>query len=186
VSGGPLDRCFCEFSLSAIRLECLPAYCGHGEEGSLQAWREGKPRPERSLRTDGYLREVAADVLGGRERARVRIVDEPLTDYIRWEMLAYAENAVAGEEIRIAVRKGGSGKAQRDLAEASDFWFFDRGGENERAVLMYYEQDGTFISSYLAAAVDHAWCRRMLAKAWRHSVPLSEYAAAARQGTAAA
>jgi hypothetical protein len=186
VSGNPLDDCFREFRLSAIRLECLPAYSVHGEAESIQAWREGLPRPERSLRTSDYLRDVAVDVLNGRQRARVRVVDEPLSEYIRWELDSYTENAVAGEEIRIAVRNGGDDKAQRDLADVSDFWYFDRGEEDERAVLMYYEADGTFISSHLATAVDHSWCRRMLARAWKHSVPLNEYVAARQRRTTAA
>jgi hypothetical protein len=186
VSDDPLDDCFSTYRLSAIRLECLPEYLGHGEAESFKAWRERRPRPERSVRNNDYLREVAADVLDGRARGRVRIVDEPLSEYVRWELLSYAENAVAGEEIHIAVRQGGSEKAQRDLAGAADFWLFDQGEEDERAVLVHYSGDGSFASAHLATAVDHAWCRRVLGKAYACSVPLSEYLAMRSRRTTAA
>jgi Family of unknown function (DUF6879) len=186
VSEDVLDACFSGYRVSAIRLETLPAYTVRGEAGFIQAWRDRKPRPERSVRNDEYLREVAADVLAGRERHRIRVVDEPLSEYIRWELAGLAENAVAGEETRIAVRAGGSEKAARDLAGISDFWFFDQGTEDERAVLLYYDGNGEFESAYLATAVDHAWCRRMLARALRHAVPLSEFTAKRRHGSAAA
>jgi hypothetical protein len=185
VSGDPLDDCFSAYRFSAIRLECLPAYVVGGEAESIQAWRQRRPQPERSVRTDAYLREVAGDVLDGRERIRLRVVDEPLTEYVRWEMGRYAENAIAGEQICIAVRQGGDEKAQRDLAEVSDIWFFDRGQEDERGVLMYYEQDGTFGSAHLATAADLIWCARMLAKVSKHSVPLAEYTSRRRRTSAA-
>jgi hypothetical protein len=184
-SGNVLDDCFTGFRFSALRLEVLPAYNEREEAASLAAWRARRPRPERSLRNDGYLREVAEDVLAGRQRQRVRVVDEPLSDYVRWELEAYAENQATGEEIRVAVRKGGSDRAQRDLAQAIDVWLFDIGEEDERAVLMYYESDGTFASAHLATAADHAWARKLAARAWQHSVPLNEYVARRRKAAAA-
>jgi hypothetical protein len=186
VTGSILGDCFSEFRLSAIRLEVLPAYSVREEAESLAAWRARRPRPERSLRTCDYLREVAEDVLAGRQRQRVRVVDEPLGDYARWEMERYAENQVAGEEIRVAVRKGGSEAAGHDLAHLLDGWGFDLAGEDGRVVLMDYEQDGSFTGAHLATAVDATWWRRTLAKAWQHSVPLSEYTAARPRRTAAA
>jgi hypothetical protein len=53
-------------------------------------------------------------------------------------------------------------------------------------VLMHYEQDGTFASADLASSVDLGWCRKMLARAWEHSVPFGEYVASRRRRTAAA
>ena len=186
MSDDVLDACFSGYRFSAIRLETLPAYSVRGEAEFIQAWRERKPRPERSVRNDEYLREVAADVLAGRDRQRIRVVDEPLSDYIRWELNGLAENDVAGEATQVAVRAGGSEKAVRDLAGITDFWMFDYGHEDEQAVLLYYGQDGEFDSAYLATAVDHGWCRKMLARALRHSVPLAEFAAKHRRGSAAA
>ena len=188
MSGDILDECFAWYHTSAVRLETLPAYSVGGDEAErIQAWKRGLPLPERSVRTNGYLREVAAGVLAGRERKRIRIADEPLSEYLRYELVGYAESQAAGEEIRIAVRGGGTPEARKALAEiASDAWFFDLGTEDERCVLMEYEADGSYSRAYLATAVDHRYLLRALAKAERHSVPLNEYLAQARRRTAAA
>jgi hypothetical protein len=186
VSGDPLEDCFASFRFSAYRLETLPAYSVPDEAERIQAWREGLPRPERSVRTSGYLREVASHVLAGLDRARIRIADLPLSEYTRYELAGYPETLAAGEQIFVAVRRGGDEKAGRDLSEASDFWLFDYGQEGEQAVLMYYEQDGSFASAHLATAPDLTWCHRMWGKAARHAVALNEYLAVNRRATSAA
>lgn len=181
-----LSECFGEFSVSAQRLETLPVYSVSEEAEQIRAWRAGRARPGRSIRNDGYLRSVAADVLDGRERGRIRVVDLPLSDYVRWEFEGYAENAAAGEEIRIAVRDGGSAEAQKALAVVSwDFWLFDFGTEEERAVLLQYGPDGDFEDAHLATQVDLAHCHRVWQTAWRHSVPLNEYRARRKTSSAA-
>lgn len=189
MSGDPLDECFRWYHTSAVRLETLPAYsAGEAEAERLLAWKRGLPIPERSVRTNDYLREVAAGVLAGRQRQRFRIVDHPLADYTRFETLvSYPESAAAGEEIRIAVRGGGTPEAQKALAGiASDAWFFDLGTEDEACVLMEYGQGGTFTAAHLATEVDHRHLRKLLARTAEHSVPLAEYAAQVRRRTAAA
>ena len=188
MTGDVLDECFRWYHTSATRLETLQAYAAGGAEAErLQAWKRGQPLPERSVRTSDYLREVAAAVLAGRERTRIRIVDEPLSEYVRFELAGYAETAACGEDIRIAVRGGGTPEAQKALAGvASDAWFFDIGSEDEACVLLSYERDGSFAGTHLATAVDHRHMRKLLARAWEHSVPLAEYAARVRRRTAAA
>src|SRR5215472_6361562 len=130
VSGDILDECFSRFRSSAFRLEALPAYAVSGEAERIEAWRDGRARPERSVRTSGYLRDVAANVLAGLERTRVRIVDHPLSEYCRYQMAGYIESAAAGEQIRIVVRNGGSEQSTPGLdSVVNDFWFFDMGTE---------------------------------------------------------
>jgi hypothetical protein len=181
VSGDILDECFDSFRHSALRLETLPAYAVSGEAERIAAWREGRARPERSVRTSGYLREVAANVLAGRERMRVRIVDHPLSEYCRYQMGSYVESAAAGEQIRIVVRVGGSNPARQDLdIVKTDFWFFDRGTEHERAVLLDYDANGAPTGAHLATDPDLALCRKLWATAYKHSVHINEYLASAR------
>ena len=183
MSGDILDECFDSFRHSAFRLETLPAYAVSGEAERIKAWREGRARPERSVRTSGYLREVAANVLDGRERMRVRIVDHPLSEYCAYQMSAYIESAAAGEQIRIVVRDGGSEQARQDLRIVSDFWFFDQGTEHECAVLLDYDAKGAPTGAHLAAGPDLALCRRLWATAYKHSVHINEYLATARLAT---
>jgi hypothetical protein len=185
VSGDILDECFRQFRSSAFRLETLPAYAISGEAERIEAWRDGRARPERSVRTSEYLREVAANVLAGRERMRVRIVDHPLSEYCLYQMAGYIESAAAGEQIRIVVRNGGSEQARPDLdGVAGDFWFFDMGTEYERAVLLEYDR-GAFTGAHLAAQPDLALCRRLWVLAHKHSVHLNEYLVSARLVTSA-
>jgi hypothetical protein len=187
LTGDILDDCFATYRILAARLETLPAYTVPGEAEAIAAWKRGAPRPERSLRTDEYLREIAGDVLAGRERMRVRVADHPLSDYIRWELAGYAENAAAGEHTLIAVRRGGTPRAERDLEQVSrDFWGFDLGTEDERVVLLDYDHDGRFEGAHEATATDAAWCRKMWRAALSHAVPLNEYVAAQAKGVAAA
>ena len=180
MSGDILDECFGSFRHSALRLETLPAYAVSGEAERIAAWREGRARPERSVRTSAYLREVAANVLAGRERTRVRIVDHPLSEYCLFQMAAYIESAAAGEQIRIVVRGGGSEHARQDLDVVSDFWFFDQGTQDERAVLLQYDPGGALTVAHLATEPDLALCRKLWATAYRHSVHINEYLASAR------
>ena len=106
---------------------------------------------------------------------------------MRFELACYAESAACGEETRIAVRAGGTPQAQKALAGiATDAWFFDIGTEDEACVVLRYEEDGSLAGTHLATAVDHGYLRRLLARAWEHSVPLAEYAAQVRRRTAAA
>ena len=186
MSGNILSECFSEFSVSAQRLETLPAYSVSEEAEQIRAWRAGRARPERSVRNDDYLRSVAVDALDGRERRRIRVADLPLSDYVRWELEGYTENAAAGEEIRIAVRNGGTLEAQKALTAVSwDFWLFDFGTEEETAVLLEYDQDGQFAGAQLAEHADLVYCHRMWQTAWKHSVPLNEYRARRKAPSAA-
>jgi hypothetical protein len=186
VSASILGECFSEFSVSAQRLELLPVYSVSEEAEQIRTWRAGYARPERSVRNDSYLRTVAADVLDGRERSRIRVVDLPLSDYVRWEFEGYTENAAAGEEIRIAVRGGGTAEAQKALAGLPwDFWVFDFGTEEERVVLLEFDRDGEFVAEHLATQVDLRLCHRAWQTAWKHSVPLNEYRARRKASSAA-
>jgi hypothetical protein len=110
---------------------------------------------------------------------RVRIVDHPLSEYCRYQMAGYIESAAAGEQIRIVVR-GGSEQARQDLDVVSDFWFFDQGTQDERAVLLQYDPRGALTGAHLATEPDLALCRKLWATAYEHSVHINEYLASAR------
>lgn len=187
MSGNILSECLSAFRVSAWRLESLAAYSDPDEDEQIRAWRDGQPRPERSVRTDAYLRRVASDVLAGRDRKRIRVLDEPPGEYARWELTGLAENAVAGEETWVTIRRSGTSVLVPALAESPlDFWLFDAGTEDERAVLMEYDTAGAYVTSHLATAVDHRWYWSLWKAAAVNSVPLADYLARNRQATAAA
>jgi hypothetical protein len=131
------DALFDRFTTSVARLEALPAYAVGGAEGErLRAFHEGHPRPLRSVRTDPWLARIAVStVMNGKSWTRVRVVDEPMTDYQRYQMQSYRESQAAGEEVRIIPRSSAG-----DLGP--DFWLFDEHTAHRLAVIMHYHPDG--------------------------------------------
>ena len=107
----------------------------------------------------------------GKRWQRVRVVEEPLTEYTQYEMASYIESQAAGEEIRIARR------SRQAWALRRDFWLFDYGTPQVRALLLNYTPEGewrgaewvTDAGGLLAALA----AERDLALAC--SVPLNEY-----------
>ena len=121
------DVWFDRFEQSVFRLETLQRYSVPGEDKRLRAFREGTPRPERSVRNDPWLRRLALTTAAGKRWQRVHIVEPPLTEYLHYELVSYVESAATGEDIWIAERA-----VHPALAELNeDFWLFD--AENERA-----------------------------------------------------
>lgn len=144
ITSAEFDALFESFHTTAYRLETLPAYdVGGGEAVRLRAWREHTPRPVQSVRTSPWLARIAATSLAGKRWARTRVVDDPLTDYQRFQLAnAYPEAQTAGDEIRVVQRAA-------FLGASSDFWLFDGGTEHSRAVTMTYDSAGHWLSAEL-------------------------------------
>lgn len=141
LTGPEFDQLFQRFadsptSTSVFRWEALQHYAIPRDEPSLVAFREGTPRPERSVRTSPWLARIASSTIAGKDWSRVRYIAEPLTEYVRWELLAYVESQAAGE--RILIVPGGS------LYGRADYWCFDGTEQTDRfAIVMHYEHDGS-------------------------------------------
>ena len=165
------DAHFNRFASSVFRLEVLQHYAG--EEDRVEAFRLGLPRPERSVRTSPWLARIAVTTATeGKRWQRVRVVEEPLSDYTRYEMTSYVESQAAGEEIRIVPRGAGSPL----IMLQHDFWLFDAGTPDEFALLMDYDTSGRFRDAELIANPGPRFEQeRDLALRW--SVPLNEYLA---------
>lgn len=170
------DALFDRFTVSTFRLETLQQYAVSEEDERLRAFREGTPRPERSVRTSKWLARVAVTTAAGKRWSRVHIVDHPLSEYLRYELVGYVESAAAGEEIRIADRR-----ADPRLAELSqDFWLFDAETDAPFAALIHYTRDGEVFG--FEYTDDAAALRRFRAErdlALEHSIALNTYLAAA-------
>lgn len=168
MNAAELSACFDNFRHSAFRLETLQHYAIPDEDEGLRAFREGLPRPERSVRTSDWLRRVALSTAAGKSWSRVHLIQEPLSEYLRYELVSYVESAAAGEEIRLAWWAA-------DLA-VGDFWLFDAETSDEFAVLMHYGEDGEVLGFERvddAAAV--ATLRGVRDAAWSRSWSLAEH-----------
>ena len=109
---------------------------------------------------------VADSVNAGRHWKRVHVLDRPLSDYLRFELLGYHGNALAGEDVRIADRA----VAPEELGGLTqDFWLLD----DTLAVTMKYDEDGRRLAMEPTPDVAAFINQRDLAI--KHSVPLRDY-----------
>lgn len=171
---GDFDAHFSRFTRTVFRLETLQNYVAPGEAEKIEAFRLGLPRPERSVRTSPWLARIAVTTVEGKRWQRVRVVEEPLTEYTRYEMAGYVESQAAGEEIRVVRRTA----APAIPSLTRDFWLFDAGTPQAYALLMDYGPMGRFDGASLITDVPtllEFTAERDLALRW--SVPLNEYLA---------
>jgi hypothetical protein len=170
-----LNQLFETAHTSVFRLERLQTYAVPADDASLVAFRSGAPRPERSVRTNAFLRRVAARTINaGVAWSRARLVEWPLTEYTRWELLGYVESQAAGEEIRLV----DASLVDDVVVGAPDFWLFDEGSSDARAVLMHYASDGTLLERELV--VDQVALARLAdikVEALRRASSLNEFLA---------
>jgi hypothetical protein len=161
-----LQRMLRKVERSVFRLETLSAYTAPGEAEMLRAFNEGHPMPPRSPDTDPWLRMVADSVHAGRRWSRVHVLDRPLSDYLRFELLGYQGNVVAGEDVRIADR---ANVPEALGALTGDFWLLD----DELALVIEYDGDGRRLSMEPTRDVGGLVEQRDLAI--QHSIPLLGY-----------
>lgn len=116
-------RQFEDFEHTAWKLEVRDRYSVAKESSVLAHFLEtgDHGRPEDHARTSPWHRNVTAGRAKGKSWQRVRVVSEPLSDYIAWEHSVTRFNIEAGEDIRWLPRHH---PQVRDLPEL-DFWFFD-------------------------------------------------------------
>jgi uncharacterized protein DUF6879 len=171
-----LAECFDLFGVSAFRVETLSAYDAPAEAGVLEAFREGRPLPERSVRTSPWLARIARTTAAGKSWSRTRVTGWPLTEYERFQLAyGYPPSEQAGEVIRVASRV-----EHLELAAlGGDFWLFDGDTASPFAALMSYDESGCYLGSEVTDDPGViARCRAQARLAARWAVPLSAYVTA--------
>ena len=113
------------FRHRVFRLETLDWYDAPNEREPYRRFLAGEPvDPAWREPWKRLVRDVRAS---GRIMQRVHVVSEPVSDYIRFELLdVYPANVEAGEDVRILGRQNAA------TLPARDFWLFD----NARAATM--------------------------------------------------
>lgn len=136
------DALFDQFRHTAFRLETLPVYDVGGQEAErIAAMRSGRPIPERTVATSPWLARIAASTMrDGKRWSRVRVVDEPMTDYQTDELVAFIEAQVAGDHILIVPRS-------QVPAHGGDYWLFDGGTAEATAVVLRYDNVGHWLGA---------------------------------------
>ena len=107
----------------AFRWEARRAYNIPYEREDFARFRAGNPRPPRDAPWwAAWLDQIASLTAAGKTIARVRVLDDPPTDYQRWELSATAEYVQAGEDIQWLPRE-----VARDIGIpfGYDWWLLD-------------------------------------------------------------
>lgn len=149
---------------SAFRLEQLPQYLVPAEDQDLADWRAGTLKT-RTPENDAWLAELQEITTRGIRWYRVRVLDYPLCDYSRFELIGHRENDAAGQETLVADRA-----EHAELADLhQDFWLLD----DEIAVRMIYDDEGHYLHPERDDDVDKY--RRIRDVAVRCAEPLESF-----------
>ena len=148
------------FKTSAFRLEALQVYDSPRETEMLAAFMRGE---KVRLPDDfAWLQMVRSHAGAGRSMQRVRMIQYPLSDYIRFEMSLYPQCVEAGEEVRIYEGDGSL------LGSPNDFWLFD----SDTCFQLHYDGRGAFLG---AEPVEATYNRQRMRLALQRSMPLLDY-----------
>jgi hypothetical protein len=159
------------FTDEAIRMETYQRYDVPGDEARQRAFREGLSLPPRPTKS-ATLRLIEDAVASGKRMSRVRVVEKPLSQYVRYEIeAAYPENLAAGEEIWIADRD--ADPALEALRE--DFVLFDPDTAHASVIWYRYTPAGKLISWEPGTPEDVEACCTAVALARRFAVPVTEF-----------
>lgn len=157
------------FRRSAFRLELLDFYAAESEAEPLRRFRSGEQQ-DPSWR-EPWAQYVRAAVRDGKQMSRVHVTDEPLNEYLEFELTCgYPASVAAGENVRVLRRT----EWPRVWLPERDFWLFD----DRDAVVMDYGDDGDFLGAETISAPEAvAGYRYVRDLAVQHSVPLNDYLA---------
>ncbi|MFC5829859.1 DUF6879 family protein [Nonomuraea insulae] len=162
------DELFESFRCEAFHLELRDHYGVPGEEGPFARWRRGVPDDLGWLQP--WLARVRAATSADRIVRRVRVVTEPVSDYIRWEHAVAPTNLEAGEDIRWLPRHRLS-RLELPMSGA-DWWLFD----DRLLAVGRFDDDGRVLGSELVTdAAVVARCAEVRDLLWAQAVPHDEY-----------
>lgn len=147
------------FKTSAFRMELQPAYSVDSERQPFEAFLAGNPQPpDRDLRS--WYAKVAKAVAAGKTIQRVRIYDDPPTDYQRWTRWMVRWNLEAGEIIDTLPRARAYDVGLLPDAGPGDWWLFD----DQRLVTFNYDATGRLTGKTITTKEDLV----QKAREWRH------------------
>jgi hypothetical protein len=169
LTGADFAQLFTTFDRTAYRLETLDRYTVDDEVEPLRKFVAGEPVGSSWMAS--WLELIRQATSAGKQFARVRLVNNPPSDYLRFTMHCTQYNATAGEDIRFL---------DTDLARELglppyDYWLFD----DSRVGRMYFtpigEPLGTEIITDPGVVAEHI---RWQTIAQRHATPYADYAQA--------
>ncbi|GAB3440126.1 hypothetical protein GCM10027570_05310 [Streptomonospora sediminis] len=164
------NKLFETFESDAFHLELRDTYHVSGEEDPFTAWLDGVPDDQAWLQP--WLDLMRSATALGRTVRRVRVVTEPVSDYIRFEHEGTADNIAAGEDIRWLPRHHlPEGLALP--AGGRDWWLFD----DRLLAVGHFDAHGRVLGSELVTDPQTAAeCVRVRDELWALAIPHDTYA----------
>lgn len=139
-------RLLAAFERTAFRLELQPAYNVAVEREPFHRWLDGdRTAPTAVPELADWFRQIADLTRHGRSLMRVRVQDEPLADYQRWENWCTRWNVAAGEHVRRMSRAEAYDCGLLPVAGSNDWWLLD----NCSMVIMGFDSTGRRVDTEL-------------------------------------
>lgn len=154
---------------SAYHLEMRDDYAVEEEDEHFNKWRAGEwDADHEDVSRSAWLNLMRETRDRGVQLHRVRIVSEPVTEYIRFEHAITPSNIAAGEQVRWVRRTRASGLA----LPGNDCWVFD----SKRVLFNHFNGSGNWLGSSLTTDPEVAeLCTRAFESAWAIGTPHEQY-----------
>jgi Family of unknown function (DUF6879) len=134
------------FEHTAFRLELQPVYLEPSEHDTVARFLAGEPEPPTEVEgLRAWFGQVADLTKQGKRIDRVRVHEDPPTDYQRWERWIGRWNTEAGETIRYITRHRAHEVGLLPAAGTRDWWLLD----SSRLVVMTFDEEGHRIQNEL-------------------------------------
>jgi hypothetical protein len=164
------DILFDLFERDAFHLELRDSYHVVSEDESYRMWKHGEP-PDPSDYDRPWLRRIRAVTGSGRVVRRIRVISEPLSEYIRYEHYATPQNLAAGEDIRWLPRRLVPEDVVFPLA-GTDWWLFD----DCLIAIGHFDERGLSLGSEVSTDPSlAAQCVSVRDRLWRAAIPHPQY-----------
>jgi hypothetical protein len=135
-----------DYASTAYRFELQPRYTVDGEQESFRLFLDGRPVSPLDVEADrAWLDQVARNNAQGKRMARVRVHQDPPTDYQQWMRWRGTFNQAAGETIHYLTEKQATAAGVLTGVAPRDWWFFD----NNRLMVLTHNEEGRRIHTEL-------------------------------------
>lgn len=136
LSGETWAQALHSFRHTAWRWETQGVYREPYEQPALHQFLAGQQPDLRFM--DSWYADIRSGTAAGRRYGRVRVLTDPLTDYLRFELSFTHLNVAAGEDVRVLSAERAH---QLDLPR-DDFWLFDADADDAWAAAMHFGPGG--------------------------------------------
>ncbi len=137
---------FRQYAHTAYRFELQPFYTVDGEQESFQRFLEGRPVSPLDVAEDrAWLDMVRQQTAAGKHMARVRVHQNPPTDYQRWMRWRGTFNTGAGETIHYLTVAEATQAGILNAVAVRDWWLFD----DTRLMVLTHNPEGRRIHTEL-------------------------------------